>query len=128
MRRWTGRADLVDALEQPKIVSGMSTRSGYEEWEDRMRMTRLASLVVICLGVVFMAAISARAAEAPRMSTEQLKSMIEDPNVIVIDVRQDNDWAESNAKIKGAVRENPAQPTAWMNKYPKEKTLVFYCS
>lgn len=102
--------------------------AGYEEWEDRMRMTRLASLVVICLGVVLMAAISARAAEAPRMSTEQLKSMIEDPNVIVIDVRQDNDWAESNTKIKGAVRENPAQPTAWMNKYPKEKTLVFYCS
>lgn len=93
-----------------------------------MRMTRLAGLVAICLGVVFMAAVSVGAAEAPRMSAEQLKSMIDDPNVIVIDVRQDSDLAESNAKIKGAVRENPAQPTAWMNKYPKEKTLVFYCS
>jgi rhodanese-related sulfurtransferase len=93
-----------------------------------MRMTRLASLVVVCLGLVFMAAISARAAEAPRMSMEELKSMIDDPNVIVIDVRQDSDLAESNAKIKGAVRENPAQSAAWMSKYPKEKTIVFYCS
>ena len=93
-----------------------------------MRMTRLVGLAVICLAMVFMAAISARAAEAPRMSAEQLKSMIDDPNVIIIDVRQDSDLAESNAKIKGAHRENPAQPTAWMNKYPKDKTIVFYCS
>ena len=38
------------------------------------------------------------------------------------------DWAPSNTKIKGAIREDPPKVSSWMEKYPKDKTLVFYCS
>jgi rhodanese-related sulfurtransferase len=31
-------------------------------------------------------------------------------------------------KIKGAVREDLEKVDTWMNKYPKDKTLVFYCA
>jgi len=54
--------------------------------------------------------------------------MLGDANVIIIDTRLGTDWNDSDAKIKGAVRENPMQVDSWMNKYPKDKTLVFYCA
>ena len=38
------------------------------------------------------------------------------------------EWSGSDKKIQGAVRENPADLASWINKYPKDKTLVFYCS
>jgi rhodanese-related sulfurtransferase len=66
--------------------------------------------------------------KAPLMSKEQLKSMLGDPNVIVVDVRIGYDWKESDSKIKGAIRENPAQLSSWLHKYPKGKTIVLYCA
>jgi rhodanese-related sulfurtransferase len=49
-------------------------------------------------------------------------------DVILVDVRDPISWDKSDSKIRGAVRENPEQLTAWANKYPKDKTLIFYCS
>ena len=65
---------------------------------------------------------------APRMSVEELKSRLDDPALAVIDVRQPRDWDESSIKIKGAVREDPANVAAWASKYPKDKTIVLYCA
>ena len=67
------------------------------------------------------------ASDVPRMGTDQLKAVLGSPDVIVVDVRTGADWNSSEFKIKGAVREDPEQVTAWMNNYPKDKTLVFYC-
>jgi hypothetical protein len=38
------------------------------------------------------------------------------------------DWADSDLKIKGAVREDPKVFESWANKYPKDKTIVLYCA
>jgi len=38
------------------------------------------------------------------------------------------DWTGSDLKIRGAVREDPLAVDSWANKYPKDKTLVFYCA
>ena len=63
----------------------------------------------------------------PRMTKEELKSLLGNPDVIIIDVRTDEGWKESKWKIKGAVREDPEKDiSAWADKYPKDKTLVFY--
>ena len=64
----------------------------------------------------------------PRMTKEELKSLIGNPDVMVIDVRSQGDWNKEKEMIKGAVREDPIDVTSWMEKYPKDKTLVFYCS
>lgn len=64
----------------------------------------------------------------PRITKEKLKEMLGNPDVITIDVRIENDWKTSEVKIKGAVREDPKKVNSWMNNYPKEKTLVFYCA
>ncbi len=91
-----------------------------------MRKVGLIALLMVCLGVVFFIRVAAAAEEVPKIAPEQLKAMLGDPNVIIIDVRLGPDWTDSDAKIKGAVREDPMQVNSWMNEYPKEKTLVFY--
>jgi rhodanese-related sulfurtransferase len=62
------------------------------------------------------------------VTIEELKSMLGNPDVIIVDVRQASDYEDSKTKIQGAVREDPRAAATWMKKYPKDKTLVFYCS
>ncbi len=66
--------------------------------------------------------------EVPRMSREELKAMLGDPSVAVIDVRKDDDWNSSHTKVKGAVRESADKVSAWASNYPKDRTLVLYCA
>jgi hypothetical protein len=62
------------------------------------------------------------------MTKEQLRPLLGKPDVIIIDVRTNYDWDNSKAKIPGAVREEGMKFASWMNKYPKDKTLVLYCA
>ena len=65
----------------------------------------------------------------PRMTKEELRAMLDDPNLVVIDVRHAQDWKSSSSKIKGAVREDTEKEVkSWAEKYPKDKTYVFYCA
>jgi hypothetical protein len=64
--------------------------------------------------------------EAPRMTVEELRSLLGGSDVVILDVRVGDEWAKSNEKIQGAVREDPEKYDQWAVKYPKEKTLVFY--
>jgi hypothetical protein len=64
-----------------------------------------------------------------RISKDVLKSRLGDPDTFIIDVRQEGDWTQSDRKIKGAVREDPAQDVlSWEGKYPKNKKIVLYCA
>jgi predicted sulfurtransferase len=68
-------------------------------------------------------------AKVPRMTKEELKSLLGNPDVIVLDVRIAGEWKRDALKIQGAVREDPEKDyRSWATKYPKDKTLVFYCS
>jgi hypothetical protein len=66
--------------------------------------------------------------QMPRMSIEALKARLEFPDTIVLDVRTGWSWSTSNSKIAGAIREDPKEFSHWYDKYPKNKTLVLYCS
>ena len=66
--------------------------------------------------------------DAPRMASDKLKAMLGSPDLLIIDVRYGQDWTESDLKIKGAIREDPKAFDSWASKYPKDKTLVFYCA
>jgi rhodanese-related sulfurtransferase len=70
----------------------------------------------------------AKSTDAPRMTKEELKTKLDAPDLVIIDVRYGMDWTDSDLKIKGAVREDPGAVESWANKYPKDKTLVFYCA
>ena len=64
---------------------------------------------------------------APRMTKDDLKEMLSNPDLVIIDVRYGKDWTDSDLKIRGAVQRSEAF-NSWANKYPKNKTLVFYCA
>jgi len=86
----------------------------------------VAVVTVFALAAVF--ASSAAAQDVKRMSIEELKGMLGNPDLVIIDARRDGDWKSSTVKVKGAVREDPEKVDTWMSKYPKDKTLVFYCA
>ena len=81
--------------------------------------------ILILMGLLSSVAFSQ---EPPKISKEELKTMLGDPNVIILDVRIDDEWKASEKKIQGATWKNPEEIGSWMSKYPKTKTLVFYCS
>jgi rhodanese-related sulfurtransferase len=67
-------------------------------------------------------------ADVPRMTTDELKGMLGNPEWVILDVRYGKDWTGSDLKIQGAVREDPKAFESWANKYPKNKTIVLYCA
>ena len=81
---------------------------------------------VLSLGIILAAVVPAMSQEVPRISKEDLKEMLGKPDLVIVDVRTDSDWNASTFKIKGAVREDPGKVDSWIDKYPKDKTLVFY--
>ncbi len=81
--------------------------------------------ILILMGLLSSAAFSQ---EPPKISKEELKTMLGDPNVIILDVRIYDEWKASDKKIQGATWKNPEKIGSWLKQYPKDKTLVFYCS
>ena len=62
------------------------------------------------------------------VSKKALKARLDDPSLAILDVRKMADWTDSNAKIKGAVRENHWEVEKWASKYPKDRIIVTYCA
>jgi len=91
---------------------------------------RLVRLVTGVIGVAALCMLAqlAIAAEVPRMTKEELKTKLDNPDVVIVDVRVGKDWKGSEFKIKGAVRGNPAEFSSWAEKHPKDKTFVLYCA
>jgi Rhodanese-like domain len=84
----------------------------------------LCALLALTFVVAF--SVSVMAKDVPRMTIDELKSLLGKPEVVIIDVRAGADWSASSMKIQGAVREEPNKADTWMNKYPKDKTIVLY--
>jgi hypothetical protein len=96
----------------------------------------VASILAVLAAVLFLAA-SANAAkqsekkpfpDVPRITKEQLMDKLADPEVIIIDVRPEQQWKTSKLKILGAIHEDAMAIESWAGKYPKDKTIVLYCA
>ncbi len=90
------------------------------------RTKRLMVRTVVLVTILF--TMTTMAAEVPRMTKEELKEMLGNQDVIIVDTRIGTDWNGSEFKIKGAVREDPTKVSEWIEKYPRDKTFVFYCA
>jgi len=92
----------------------------------------LSQLLLVVLCVVLCGLIAQQGnslTQVQRITKEELKALLNDPSVVVIDVRTDWSWKESDKKIKGAVREDPlADAKTWASRYPREKKIVLYCA
>jgi rhodanese-related sulfurtransferase len=68
------------------------------------------------------------AEDVPRISTEQLKDILDNPDLILLDVRTEKDWGESDRKIVRAVRVDPDDVSSWAGDYSKEQKIILYCA
>ena len=66
-------------------------------------------------------------AEVSRISVTETEKRMHNADVVIIDVRKKKSWWRSTTKIHGAVREDPANISQWIDKYSKTKTLILYC-
>ena len=63
------------------------------------------------------------------MTKDELKAMLGNPNLVILDLRINSDYSTSDLKIKGAVRPNMGAPLYdTLFKYTEGKTLVLYCA
>lgn len=90
-------------------------------------------VVWLCLflsgGITSTALGMGKGVEPQRITKDQLFVMLGKPGGVILDVRVGDAWEKSKLKIQGAVREDPEKNIKdWSDRYPKEKTLVFYCS
>ncbi len=63
-----------------------------------------------------------------KVSKEELKDLLNDSGITILDVRDTADWESSNRKIPGAIRENPYDVESWADKYDKDQRLILYCA
>lgn len=64
----------------------------------------------------------------PRISTDQLKNIIDDPDLVLLDVRTEKDWDSSDKKIVRAIRVDPEDIESWIGNYSKDQKIILYCA
>ena len=82
--------------------------------------------VGLSIAVVGIFTLPTSAASVKRISREELKSILNNPDVIILDVDREGNWKDRDRKILGAVRENPKDIETWMDKYARDKPIVLY--
>ena len=85
-------------------------------------------LLTLFFLMVFGSASLAVGADVGIMSKDELKPMLGNEDVVVLDVRAGRDWSSSEFKIKGAERVEPGKVSSWAGNYDKNKTIVLYCA
>jgi rhodanese-related sulfurtransferase len=90
------------------------------------RTTRLLALL-LAMSLLASAPAFAQSGEIPRISPQELKSwMDQGRDFVLLDVRPQMQWEQSEQEIRGAEYENPNQAREWASKYSKEKPVVLY--
>ena len=92
-------------------------------------MKRLCRIFIInfLLGVtVGLNPIAVSADDLSFITVSQLLKNLENPKLVIVDVRDTNDWQSNNYKIKGAVRRIPEEFESWSRELPQDKILVLY--
>lgn len=62
------------------------------------------------------------------ITIDELRQELENPDLVILDVRTGRDWKSSEFKIKGAVRADPQDIDQWIAQYAKDKRYVTYCA
>lgn len=93
--------------------------------EGRLLKILIRALSVVIISIVAMTAL---ATDVYRMTKEELKPKLGNPDIVIVDVRIGRDWKASEVKIKGAIREDVQKVDSWAKKYSKGKTFVLYCA
>jgi hypothetical protein len=97
---------------------------------ERIKPSIYYGLAVIIAGIVFFCVVppAFSADNVPRMDKDELKALLDNPDLVILDARTSSDWNKSENKIKGAHRLDQSNAESVEMMYSKEKTIVVYCS
>jgi len=85
------------------------------------------TLLIFFLSIGFSVILSANAfGQVKKITINQLLESLDQPQLLILDVRTTGSWQDSDKKIKGAVRKNPETFDSWANDLPKNKVLALY--
>ena len=87
-----------------------------------------ALLVIIGLTLAGPSPLADQSDWAPKISIEELRSRLDEPNLVIIDVRSEREVERGGVKIKGAVWRDRGEVEAWAREYDKDQTIVVYCA
>ncbi len=87
----------------------------------------LVTLLVFTLAILIGPhAVSAE--DIPRISKEEARDLLNDPNVVFLDLRSGSDWRASDQKLPGAVHVDARNWKEWVSRYDPGKTYILYCA
>jgi len=88
-------------------------------------MKKIALIVIMLL---LSGATSVWAGSVKTMDKDELKAMLDSPDLVILDVRRGKDWSSSEFKITGAQRLEKDGITSAVSTLSKDKTIVLYCA
>lgn len=96
-------------------------------------MFRVPKTVVLLFMLMIFAALMAGCGPSPkkevkRVDKDTVKGWLDDPAVMIIDVRASEDWEGSDDQIQGAVRQDPNKVESWAPGVTKDKKILLYCA
>jgi len=94
----------------------------------RINYKKITYLIILPLLMLLTGISMSAAKDVPMMTKEELKAQLDNPDIMILDVREGRDWKSSEFKIKGARRADPNEFDKWAETYPKDKTLILYCA
>ena len=93
-----------------------------------MKIKTLLIVLMFIAGVIATSTPVSATSQIPRITKEDARQKIDDPDVIFLDVRTGSDWRASGFKIQGAVYEEARNFDKWIENYDPEKTYIVYCA
>ena len=86
-------------------------------------------LSIVFLNYLTVPAVFSQADGVSRITIQELKAKIDKgDDLVIVDVRTGQDYADSRIKIKGAVRIPIVQIEERYKELPKDKEIVLYCT
>ncbi len=88
----------------------------------------MKKFIVFLLFILLTSSTTVLASGVKTINKDELKAMLESPELVVLDVRTGRDWSSSEFKIKGAIRMTGKEVDMIASQHSKDKTLVLYCA
>lgn len=88
----------------------------------------MKKIALIFIMIFLSGATSVWAGPVKTMDKEELKAMLDSPDLVLLDVRRGRDWSSSEFMITGAQRLEGDDIASAVSTLPKDKTIVLYCA
>lgn len=93
----------------------------------KKRTGQIRTLLFFFFSIAFILIYSTQVfGQGVKITAHQLLKSLNNPKVLILDIRTTGSWQKSEYKIKGAVRKNPKRFDSWADDLPADKWLVLY--